>query len=107
MRISDWSSDVCSSDLYWESRYREADQAMDPKLCKHMSAEAIIGLCVEIVFSAARQDRGFWRLIERQRIVNPLVCNLLIEWNAHFRSEARSVGKEGVSTCRSWWSPYH
>src|SRR3546814_11553789 len=23
------------------------------------------------------------------------------------RSEARSVGKECVSTCRSWWSPYH
>src|SRR3546814_15801105 len=23
------------------------------------------------------------------------------------RSEARRVGKEGVSTCRSRWSPYH
>src|SRR3546814_16570095 len=23
------------------------------------------------------------------------------------RSEERSVGKEGVGTCRSWWSPYH
>src|SRR3546814_14876861 len=23
------------------------------------------------------------------------------------RSEERSVGKECVSTCRSWWSPYH
>src|SRR3546814_11101500 len=23
------------------------------------------------------------------------------------RSEERRVGKEGVSTCRSWWSPYH
>src|SRR3546814_11728360 len=23
------------------------------------------------------------------------------------RSEARRVGKEGVSTCRSGWSPYH
>src|SRR3546814_14880394 len=23
------------------------------------------------------------------------------------RSEARSVGKECVSTCSSWWSPYH
>src|SRR3546814_16309376 len=23
------------------------------------------------------------------------------------RSEERRVGKEGVSPCRSWWSPYH
>src|SRR3546814_16052750 len=23
------------------------------------------------------------------------------------RSEERRVGKEGVRTCRSWWSPYH
>src|SRR3546814_13227299 len=23
------------------------------------------------------------------------------------RSEERRVGKAGVSTCRSWWSPYH
>src|SRR3546814_18408079 len=23
------------------------------------------------------------------------------------RSEERRVGKECVSTCRSWWSPYH
>src|SRR3546814_11301099 len=24
-----------------------------------------------------------------------------------YRSEERRVGKECVSTCRSWWSPYH
>src|SRR3546814_10407462 len=23
------------------------------------------------------------------------------------RSEERRVGKEGVSTCSSWWAPYH
>src|SRR3546814_13798693 len=26
--------------------------------------------------------------------------------SAHDRSEERRVGKEGVSTCRSWWSAY-
>src|SRR3546814_19228466 len=25
----------------------------------------------------------------------------------NWRSEERRVGKECVSTCRSWWSPYH
>src|SRR3546814_14042379 len=27
--------------------------------------------------------------------------------NNTMRSEERRVGKECVSTCRSWWSPYH
>src|SRR3546814_14509443 len=31
-------------------------------------------------------------------------CRHLAEQN---RSEERRVGKECVSTCRSWWSPYH
>src|SRR3546814_12441145 len=30
-----------------------------------------------------------------------------IEFNHAMRSEERRVGKEGVSTCRSRWSPYH
>src|SRR3546814_17765062 len=29
------------------------------------------------------------------------------QWEASIRSEARRVGKECVSTCRSRWSPYH
>src|SRR3546814_21058372 len=28
-------------------------------------------------------------------------------WIVSDRSEERRVGKECVSTCRSWWSPYH
>src|SRR3546814_11429683 len=29
------------------------------------------------------------------------------EWASYRRSEERRVGKEGVSTCRTRWSPYH
>src|SRR3546814_19155795 len=29
------------------------------------------------------------------------------DWDKFDRSEERRVGKEGVSTCRSRWSPYH
>src|SRR3546814_16039597 len=32
---------------------------------------------------------------------------LTVELLQRFRSEARRVGKECVSTCRSRWSPYH
>src|SRR3546814_12807125 len=31
----------------------------------------------------------------------------LPHWFFWQRSEERRVGKECVSTCRSWWSPYH
>src|SRR3546814_16914630 len=44
----------------------------------------------------------------------PLKCRLKNQmrskcWRERslFRSEERRVGKECVSTCRSWWSPYH
>src|SRR3546814_16304473 len=35
-----------------------------------------------------------------------VVLMLLYAGSAHFRSEERRVGKEGVRTCRSRWSPY-
>src|SRR3546814_13490709 len=43
-------------------------------------------------------------------IVRPTTCNLVccLEANGETcRSEARRVGKECVSTCRSRWAPYH
>src|SRR3546814_2441567 len=88
MRISDWSSDVCSSDLlefvvhFYQLLHQEA---FDPRL-----PQAIIGLA-----SAGLVDA---RLGEAHDLLTRLlVC----------RSEERRVGKECVSTCRSRWSPYH
>src|SRR3546814_14366806 len=43
--------------------------------------------------------------IEGDKVLLGSVFANLIE-NA-YRSEERGVGKEGVSTCRSRWSPYH
>src|SRR3546814_4111042 len=80
MRISDWSSDVCSSDLGYGSRpdglcFRDVDIARAGQ------------------FPAAGLGREF------------RLCALAA---AHAgRSEERRVGKECVSTCRSRWSPYH
>src|SRR3546814_1558291 len=83
LRISDWSSDVCSSDLplqYFAHGLPTADgTARD----------------VAMRFFANQQD-GPLRLITRP--------NGIIE---HHRSEERRVGKECVSTCRSRWSPDH
>src|SRR3546814_981716 len=77
MRISDWSSGVCSSDL---ARSRRGDP---PVLGEHR-----------------RGDRELQRRCSREP-------SLRIPRGAGARSEARRVGKECVSTCRSRWSPYH
>src|SRR3546814_20997212 len=83
MRISDWSSDVCSSDL----RRRAA-------ILQYISMMFIRMLVIKRNKSGAqahgRQHRNHWPQTARQPE----------------RSEERRVGKECVSTCRSRWSPY-
>src|SRR3546814_6232070 len=91
MRISDWSSDVCSSDLLAKlrlvlARLQEAAQALpQPR-----------------VAVAAGHPPGAGRIshesLHRSHSAPPLPIP---------RSEERRVGKECVSTCRSRWSPYH
>src|SRR3546814_4121274 len=79
MRISDWSSDVCSSDL-GQIGLRHRDDA---------------------AFLAV-DDRDGWTPVALARDA-PVVQAVV----HHARSEERRVGKECVSTCRSRWSPYH
>src|SRR3546814_9780365 len=79
MRISDWSSDVCSSDLP-TSVPPDGDQAAAPPRAP----------------TPAAVDH---RSVPPPR---PPIADPRVE-----RSEERRVGKECVSTCRSRWSPYH
>src|SRR3546814_2518810 len=80
MRISDWSSDVCSSDL---------------------SAVQRAGCLVGQLLRARLAQRGFRSGHGSGRLVDD------DEDASGARSEERRVGKECVSTCRSRWSPYH
>src|SRR3546814_3373583 len=83
MRISDWSSDVCSSDLDGE-----------PQFLGQVAGE--LGLA------------GTRRAAEHH--VEGLADAVLRIGRAALvlvRSEERRVGKECVSTCRSRWSPDH
>src|SRR3546814_8169846 len=84
MRISDWSSDVCSSDLHREDRIagRRAEH-IGLKLAHRMEIAA-----------AVRIGDALWRAGAARG-------------EAQARSEERRVGKECVSTGRSRWSPYH
>src|SRR3546814_7753313 len=80
MRISDWSSDVCSSDLSYAilAGLDRVDSIQHPRA---------------YLFQIARSQ--ITRHVRRARIVS---IN---------RSEERRVGKECVSTCRYRWSQYH
>src|SRR3546814_11439745 len=40
-------------------------------------------------------------------VLMPAVLSAAQITDLRLRSEERRVGKECVSTCRSWWSPYH
>src|SRR3546814_13752645 len=103
MRISDWSSDVCSSDLrHAKNRPRDRPKLKCPRSylaetfdnCSR-STSAIFQEISAIVSSPAR-------LGSRRCEVD---LQLLQEGRG--RSAERRVGKECVSTCRSRWSPYH
>src|SRR3546814_19130426 len=101
MRISDWSSDVCSSDLAVAIRIPSFDQRLK---CLRRSAE-ISGL---ILRSAQQSPPLDVERLKGQQPVEPLrrkriVAALIMQ----HRSEERRVGKECVRKCRSRWWPYH
>src|SRR3546814_13903753 len=102
MRISDWSSDVCSSDLPLGRIALEG-------------ADAVVGFIAQ--FGAVIIDAHQLGAVigaEVLAVLLPRVEHLLAEVERPVearriivRSEERRVGKECVSTCRSRWSPYH
>src|SRR3546814_15345491 len=109
MRISDWSSDVCSSDLNsprctndGENRRGSIPAAMEsiPAAYWIISPRAAITECPccrsHRVTPRATED-GYHSMPWREKVCALLPC----------RSEERRVGKECVRTCRSRWSPYH
>src|SRR3546814_17190694 len=104
MRISDWSSDVCSSDLVAGVVPGQAALVMGvlPEV-DHVLDRLKGLLAVDHDLLAALVDL---RAAERPE-VGVGEGRRVAEGMSHGRSEERSVGKEGVSTCRSRWSPYH
>src|SRR3546814_16033064 len=101
MRISDWSSDVCSSDLSKLSvRYIRSSE----KYMKRWGTLALIVVVLVVVvggikaWSIHSMIEGF----KAQGIQKEAVSTYKVS-----RSEERRVGKECVSTCRYRWSPYH
>src|SRR3546814_7618862 len=96
MRISDWSSDVCSSDLSGTLALLLFE---DPTPDDSHSNPFFLSMLGSITRACARAGQDL--LVSFQQLSD--------DWHADYadRSEERRVGKECVSTCRSRWSPYH
>src|SRR3546814_12135429 len=93
MRISDWSSDVCSSDL------RIVGAADRRGRRRRQLGSRALGVSPSPRPSAARAGVPF--------SARPYRSNGMPAFAGMTRSEERRVGKECVSQCRSRWSPYH
>src|SRR3546814_2624798 len=96
MRISDWSSDVCSSDLTSFDTWATGAELSVPLFDGGTGAANVRGAQARYR-EAAEALRGAVRTATRD------VEDAL----AGQSSEERRVGKECVSTCRSRWSPSH
>src|SRR3546814_5236672 len=90
LRISDWSSDVCSSDL----------------------------LCLGVIAALTLSGPAFAAAVSPDQVIKSTTTAIqaditknVSQYQANkasfYRSEERRVGEECVSTCRSRWSPYH
>src|SRR3546814_17857748 len=113
MRISDWSSDVCSSDLAAEtlakidffmvaSPFQKGDNhrataQQTPSFTKVIAAYTRTHRSCR--FFACHSPTTYRSGIRPEKLNEPPFNSC--------RSAERRVGKECVSTCRSRWSPYH
>src|SRR3546814_12349264 len=118
MRISDWSSDVCSSDLGRDTIFgglRNPDPAAHGDaiheggdglwISEEQMVEAIFGVeegprFLAVLRAAFREHADVAAGAEAAALA-------MVDDDRLDRSEERRVGKECVSTCRSRWSPYH
>src|SRR3546814_4151432 len=97
LRSSDWSSDVCSSDLQLVASYKQfqAVTTVHQRLSQpaYLQARTVMSCHVAVAIASSYLN-------------SILACGRYWHW-IHVRSEERRVGKECVSTSRSRCSPSH
>src|SRR3546814_11286136 len=105
MRISDWSSDVCSSDLVAHVLLGRVHLAVDDGF-EHLRTR----------FADRIEERLLARRNEGDFLAVDAVVLAVVHDHAHvlhriagdrtMRSEERREGKVWVGTCSVWWTPY-
>src|SRR3546814_15216253 len=120
MRISDWSSDVCSSDLV--NALGEPGIVFDREPERLYPQSTMAAHALGFIEFSGHGARGMERALD-QRLLDPAMRGEPVALSLDTRvqaameselgaavskrSEERRVGTECVSTCRSRWSPYH
>src|SRR3546814_12370552 len=107
MRISDWSSDVCSSDLMLFGINKVGKGLHFAATCAVAIGTFISAFWILSVNSWMQTPTGFEMGANGQFLPGESWPAIIFNPSFPYRSEARRVGKECVSTCRSRWSPYH
>src|SRR3546814_11210920 len=120
MRISDWSSDVCSSDLVERITQKHVGLQILPEHYPYVG-EALLGAIKAVLGDAATDEilaawgEAYWFLanilIAREDHLYRELASPEGGWNGwstcrvdEVRAVERRVGKEGVSTGRwRWW----
>src|SRR3546814_12424054 len=98
MRISDWSSDVCSSDL--------VSEANRIAIHRRQRRRGLIARGNDGLRKIASNTFGKSDSFRLERRTEGEESRLRL-FDREERSEERRAGKECVSTVRSRWSPYH
>src|SRR3546814_10210806 len=113
MRISDWSSDVCSSDLEGSANDHTI-LGLDQGVVVAVPGPGLGELGVQLIEQVRNAPVDVFATIVRMHPTDAKgeAGEHLFEYrqeirlgDALARSEERRVGKECVSTCRSRWSP--
>src|SRR3546814_18330708 len=110
MRISDWSSDVCSSDLV---NIYELGLIYELNITPERNAEIIMTLTSPFCPVAGTLPEEVRQKVQAVDGIGEAALDVVFDppWDKEMMSEERSderrVGKECVSTCRSRWSKYH
>src|SRR3546814_14438145 len=104
MRISDWSSDVCSSDL--AIHLAEERGAFGRVLHEAGLPAPKHGMATSFAEAKEIADEiGFPVLVRPSYVLGGRGMEIVYDDAALQRSEERRVGKECGSTGRTWWQP--
>src|SRR3546814_11950666 len=119
MRISDWSSDVCASDLTWQNtrlvgRPCPTSRSSPGRMAKDdvIEFEGTISETLPNTMFRVKLENGHEIIAQIYRRMSKNYIRIITgdkvkEEMTQYRSEERRVGKECVSKCRSLWYPEH
>src|SRR3546814_18141382 len=99
MRISDWSSDVCSSDLLVD-----AQRAAELRRTRDLVAGEVAAR-IDAARQTSEEDTGTFSVATAFRVIREDALQIRQATGDDERSEERRVGKECVSKCRSRRTP--